>query len=133
MWYAVVQYTIFLLMETNQSSKFEILDISEIPLAIYWNSFRYRISAIERYFEFNPNWYELRKQEKCSSLASSRCKFYKTQWAWHGVKLARLMSIFTPKKVWKFLLEIQLTKSDPKKTKDGNWPSSCQLGLWVFS
>ena len=30
----------------------------------------------------NPNWHELRKQEKCSSLAPPRSKFYKTQWAW---------------------------------------------------
>ena len=29
--------------------------------------------------EFNPNWHELRKQEKCSSLAPPRSKFYKTQ------------------------------------------------------
>ena len=30
---------------------------------------------------FNSNWHELRKQENCSSLAPSRSKFYKTQWA----------------------------------------------------
>ena len=28
---------------------------------------------------FNPNWHELRKQEKCSSLAPPRSKFYNTQ------------------------------------------------------
>ena len=31
-----------------------------------------------------------------------------------GVKLTRLMSILTSKKVLKFLIKIQLTKSDPK-------------------
>ena len=68
-------------------------------------------------FAFNPDWHELRKQEKCSSLAPSRSKFYKTQWAWQGVKLTWLMSIFTSKKVWKFLIQIQLTKSNPKITR----------------
>ena len=43
----------------------------------------------------NPNWHELREQEKCSSFAPPRSTFYKTQWAWQGVKLTRLMSIFT--------------------------------------
>ena len=47
----------------------------------------------------NPNWHELRKQEKCSSLAPPRSIFYKTQWAWQGVKLTQLMSFFTSKKV----------------------------------
>ena len=28
---------------------------------------------------FNPNWHQLRKQEKCSPLAPPRSKFYKTQ------------------------------------------------------
>jgi hypothetical protein len=45
----------------------------------------------------NPNWHELGKQEKCSSLAPPRSKFYKTQLAWQGVKLTGLMSIFTSK------------------------------------
>ena len=35
---------------------------------------RYRLTFI-----LNPNWHELRKQEKCSSLAPPRSKFYKTQ------------------------------------------------------
>ena len=55
--------------------------------------------------------------------------FCKTQWAWQGVKLTRLISIFTSKKVWKFLIEMQLTKSDPKRTRGGKCPASCQLGL----
>ena len=63
----------------------------------------------------NPNWHELWKQEKCSSLAPPRCIFHKTQWAWQDVKLTRLMSIFTSKKVWKFSIINQLTKFDPKK------------------
>jgi hypothetical protein len=39
------------------------------------------------------------------------------------------MSIFTSKKVWKFLIKIQLTNSDPKRTGGGKCPPSCQLGL----
>ena len=62
----------------------------------------------------NHHWHELGKQEKCSSLELPRGIFYKTQWAWQGVKLTKLMSIFTSKKVWKFLIKIQLTKFDPK-------------------
>ena len=37
-------------------------------------------SVILTLFQYlEPNWHELRKQEKCSSLASPRNKFYKTQ------------------------------------------------------
>jgi hypothetical protein len=31
------------------------------------------------------------------------------------------MSIFTSKKVWKFLIQIQQTKSDPKRTRSENF------------
>ena len=65
----------------------------------------------------NPNWHELRKREKCLSLVPPKSKFYKTQWAWQSVKLTRLMSIFTSKKGWKFFIQIQLTKSNPKITR----------------
>ena len=78
---------------------------------------------------FNPHWHELWKQEKFSTFAPPRGIFYKTQWAWQGVKLTWLMSIFTSQKVWKFLIEIQPTKSDSKKTGGGKCPPSCQLGL----
>ena len=77
----------------------------------------------------NPNWHELWEQEKCSSLAPPRDISYKTQWVCQGVKLTRLMSICTSKKVWKFFVKIQLTKSDPKRTGGGKCPASCQLGL----
>ena len=43
--------------------------------------------------------------------------------------LTRLMSIFNSKKVWEFLVKIQLTKSDPKRTGGGKCSASCQLGL----
>ena len=46
----------------------------------------------------NPNWHELWRQEKCSSLSPPRGILYKTHWAWHSVKLTRLMSIFTSQK-----------------------------------
>ena len=36
--------------------------------------------------------YESKK--KCSSLDPRRNKFYKTQWAWQGVRLTQLISIF---------------------------------------
>ena len=51
-----------------------------------------------------------------------RRKFYKTQWAWQGVKLSRLISIFTSNNVWKFLIKIQLTKSNPKIIREVNSP-----------
>ena len=51
---------------------------------------------------FNPHWHELWKQEKCSSLATPSGIFYKSQSAWHGEKIIRLMSIFTSKKFGDF-------------------------------
>ena len=33
------------------------------------------------------------------------------------------------KKIWKVLIKIQLTKSDPKRRRGGKCPPSCQLGL----
>ena len=51
----------------------------------------------------NSYWYEPWKQERCSFLVPPRCIFYKPHWAWQGVKLTRLMSIFTSK-VWKFFI-----------------------------
>ena len=72
---------------------------------------------------FNPYWHELWKQEKCSSLAPPRGISNKTQLACQGVKLTQLMSIFTSKKVWTFLIKIQLTKCDPKRTRGRKVPS----------
>ena len=63
------------------------------------------------------------REKNCSSLAPPRGIFYKPQWAWQGVKLNRLMSILTSKKVWKFLIKIQLTKCDPKRTMGWKVPS----------
>ena len=84
----------------------------------------------------NPHWHELWKQEKCLSLVSPRNNFNKTRWwAWHwqGVKLTRLMSIFSSKKVWSFLIKNQLTKSIKSAKKDKEIkvppPLSCQLRL----
>ena len=89
-----------------------------------FSSFMYIYHGATLGLYFNPNWHELRKPEKCSSLEPPRSKFYKTQWAWQGVKLTRLMSIFTSKKVKKFLLQIQLTKlkSNPKITRGVKLP-----------
>ena len=41
-------------------------------------------------------------------------KFYKTQLALQGVKLSQLISIFTSKNIWNFLIKIQQTKSNSK-------------------
>ena len=77
----------------------------------------------------NPNWHELWKQEKWSSLEPSRGIFYKAQWAWQGVRLIRLVLIFTSKKVWKFLIKIQLPKIWSKK--DRGWKVPCLMPIRV--
>ena len=56
--------------------------------------FRGRTSSGVHKYCFNPNWYELREKENCSYLAPPRSTFYKTQWAWQGIKLTR----FSPPK-----------------------------------
>ena len=87
--------------------------------AWYLISFMWKLdfsSNIQKYDSFNTKCHELWKREKCSSLVQPRCMFYKTRWAWQEVKLTWLMSIFSSKKVWKFLIKTQLSKSDPKKT-----------------
>ena len=104
--------------------------ILSFPLIkVYWITdpffvVRIQLSSIENrefaqclFLTLNPNWHEFRKQEKCSSLAWPRSKFYKTQWAWQGVKFTQLMSLFTSNFFWKFLIKIQLTKSNPKGTR----------------
>ena len=60
----------------------------------------------------NLVWHGITEQEKCSTLELPRGNFCKTQWAGQGVKINQLISIFTSKKVWKFLKKNQLTKSD---------------------
>jgi hypothetical protein len=55
-------------------------------------------------------------------FSTPRSKFYKTQLAWQGVKLSGLISIFTYKKDRKFLIKIQLTKSNPKIIRGVNPP-----------
>ena len=71
-------------------------------------------------------------KKKCSSLALPRSTFCKTQWPWQGVKLTRLVSIFTSKKVWNFLIKNQMTKSDKKRQGGGKCPALWQLGLNQF-
>ena len=63
-----------------------------------WIQSLYKIALA--FWRINPNWHELRKQEKCSSLVPPRSRSYKTQWAWLGVKSTQLMSIFTSKNVF---------------------------------
>ena len=90
---------------------------------LFWLGVLLNIVKKDPYFSsFNPNGHELIKQEKCSSLAPPRSKFDKTQWAWQGVKLSQLISIFTSNNVWKFLIKIQLIKSNPKIVRGVNPP-----------
>ena len=47
-----------------------------------------------------------------------------------GCQINLIDVIFHHKIFWKFLINIQLTKSDPKRTrKGGKCPPSCQFGL----
>ena len=62
------------------------------------------------YHSINPVWHYMWKQEKCSSLELSRGNSYTAQWAGQGLKITRLMSIFTSIKVWKFLVKILIQK-----------------------
>jgi hypothetical protein len=66
----------------------------------------------------NPVWHGIGKQEKCSTFLRL-----------NDVKITRFISIFTSKRVWKFLEKIQLTKSDLTKTQGGKCPAPCQTGL----
>ena len=99
-------------------------------LAIFYKT-ESETSGLSRFETVNLNWHVLRKQDKCSSLAPPRNKFYKTQWAWQGVKLTQLMAIFTSKKVWKFLIQIQLKKSNRKITRGVKVP--CLMPIRVKS
>ena len=80
------------------------------------------VMVFEFFHGINPNWHELWKQEKCSSLAPPSGIFYKTQWARKGIKLIWLMSSFTSEKVLKFLIKLQLAKSGPKRTRGWKVP-----------
>ena len=62
---------------------------------------------------------------------TDKCIFVHTipQWAWLGVKLTRLMSIFTYKKVWNFFYKKSAEKSDPKKTR--GWKVPCLMPIRV--
>ena len=57
--------------------------------------------------------------------------FYKTQSAWQGVKLTRLVSIFTSKKVWNFLIKKSAEKIWSKKEK--GWKVPCLMPIRVNS
>ena len=80
----------------------------------------------------NPNWHELWKQGKCLSLAPPRSIFYKTKWAWYGVKLTlidvnvhilRSLDIFDENsgdKIWsKKDKGIKVSPSVPNRVKEG--------------
>ena len=69
------------------------------------------------------------KVRKYSSLSPPKSIFYKTHWSWQGVKITRLMSIFISQKVWKFLIKIQQTKSNPKIMRGVNPP--CLMAIRV--
>ena len=71
----------------------------------------------------NPNWHELKKQEKCSPLAPPRSKFYKTQWAWQACQISS---------IWKFLIQIHLTNSNPKITRGVKVPCLMPIRVKVL-
>ena len=79
------------LMVPWQSLGMSIIQMEEI-LAITFPRdgclLRSNLQAIANH-AFNPHWHELWSQE-IYSLASPRGLFYKSQWAWQGVKLTRL-------------------------------------------
>ena len=86
-----------------------------IAITLYYHDFGCEVSILSiqnqnefclQLTRFNPVWHNVWKQEKCSSLEPPRDNFYKTQWAGQGVKITWFMSIFTSKKVWKFLKKI---------------------------
>ena len=72
----------------------------------------------------------LENQEKCWSLEPPRGNFYKTQLAGLNVKITRLMSILTSKKIWKNLKKKSADKIWSHKDKGiKNVPPPCQIGL----
>ena len=66
----------------------------------------------------NPNWHKVWKQEKYSSLVTPWA-----QWAWQGVKLTLLMSIFTSKKVLEIFGISSAVKILSEKTRGWKGPS----------
>ena len=81
-------------------------------------------------YVLSPNWHELWKQEKCSSLAPPRGIFIRLN------KLNLIDVNFQLQKVWKFLMKIHQTKSDPKRTRSNlltNWNNMKILRTWNLS
>ena len=74
---------------------------------------------------FLPIWKEL--FHKLTNELSKELMTVITKRVRQGIKLTRLMSIFTYKKVWKFFIKIQLTKSDPKRTR--GWKVPCLMPI----
>ena len=85
---------------------------------IIWNLDCLALSVV-----INPNWHELWKQQKWSSLAPPRRIFHKTQWAWQSVKITRLMSIFTSKKFYKNSADKFWSKKD--RRREVPWLLTC--------
>ena len=84
-------------------------------LFYFWSKFFLYFCPVCKYlFIIQPSLAWATKARKMLIFSAMfRGKFYKTQWAWQGVKLSLLISIFTSKMFWKFLIQIQLTKSNP--------------------
>ena len=60
--------------------KIDINWVNLTPCQAHWvlQNLLLGVAKDEHFSSFNPNWHELRKQEKCLSLAPSRSKYYKT-------------------------------------------------------
>ena len=67
---------------------------------------------------------------KARKMLIFRGIFYKTQWAWNleGCQINLNNVNFHLQK--SLLIRIQLTKSNPKRTRRKKYHPSCQLGLW---
>ena len=76
----------------------------------------------------NPNWHELCKQEKCSTLAPPRSIFFKDSMRLAWCQINPIDANFDLQKHLEFFNQ-KLTKSDPKRTGGGKCPPSFQLGL----
>ena len=73
--------------------------------------------------------YPVWKPEECSSLVPSRCIFYKTQWAWQGVKLTRFNVNFHIQKSLQIFDKKAADKIWSKKDKE--WKVSSLMPIRV--
>ena len=93
----------------------------------YWRILNHLCTVV------NPDWHELWKQEKCSSLATPRGIFYSAQWAWRGCQINKIgfnfhlqksLEIFdecSADKIWSKDKEIKVSPLMPIRVKGQLW------------